>query len=145
MNQPTENIKTTFALLFHQFDAGHNRDDHWDLMLEQDGVLLTWALEELPAPGKLIPAIRLDDHRITYLEYEGPIAGDRGSVSRVLSGSYTWKRGCEEQIAVLDFPENRWEVEFRKEIGSKARGQGRKSEVGSGKFLIEVRFAEVAR
>ena len=31
---------------------------------------------------------RLADHRLDYLEYEGPVSGDRGSVRRVDGGQY---------------------------------------------------------
>ena len=101
-------------------------------MLEQNGKLLTWALEQPPAPGKLIPATRLDNHRLAYLDYEGPISGQRGSVSRVLRGTYRWKQGFEEQVAVLELPNERWEVVFPHEIG--------RSEIESEKLLIEVRL-----
>lgn len=57
-------------------------------MLERDGVLMTWRLSELPAASAPIAATRLDDHRIDYLDYEGPISGDRGEVRRVDAGEY---------------------------------------------------------
>ena len=132
MNLQTENEKLRFVLLFHQGHSTQDRPDHWDLMLEQDGKLLTWALEKLPAPGKSIPAIQLDPHRIAYLDYEGPISGERGSVSRVLRGHYSWKPGSEKLVAVLELPYERWEVTFRNEFGS--------SKTGRPKFLIEVRL-----
>ena len=33
-------------------------------------------------------AIRLPDHRKHYLDYEGEVSGDRGTVSRIDSGTY---------------------------------------------------------
>lgn len=33
-----------------------------------------------------VTAIRLPDHRIAYLDYEGPLSGDRGSVTRCDGG-----------------------------------------------------------
>lgn len=63
---------------------------HFDFMLESDGRCLTWALEEWPQASRAVRARRLPDHRIVYLNYEGPIGGDRGSVRRVLSGTYRW-------------------------------------------------------
>ena len=133
MNQSAKDTQAEFVLLFHQVDAANARDDHWDLMLEQNGKLLTWALKELPAPGKSVQAKQLDAHRIGYLDYEGPIGGDRGSVSRLLRGYYSWKQGLEQQVAVLEFANERWEVAFRKKIGS--------SEVANREFLIEVELA----
>lgn len=114
MNQLTENPELRFVLLFHQYSPGDERADHWDLMLEHEGQLLTWALSEELAPGKNIVAKALDDHRIEYLDYEGEISNDRGSVSRVSSGEYRWKQHTVRHVAILD-KENEnetWEVEF---------------------------------
>jgi len=63
---------------------------HWDLLLEQFGkeTLRTWRLEQPPAPGAVIQAEALPDHRRMYLDYEGPISGNRGEVQRWDSGEY---------------------------------------------------------
>ena len=61
---------------------------HWDLMLEAGGVLQTWRLAEMPALGKEIEAMALGDHRILYLDYEGPVSGDRGTVKRWDAGTF---------------------------------------------------------
>lgn len=61
---------------------------HWDLMLESGDRLSTWRLLEEPAPGTSVPAQRLDDHRLLYLEYEGPVSGGRGNVARWDSGTF---------------------------------------------------------
>jgi hypothetical protein len=61
---------------------------HWDLMLEDGGVLRTWRLLEEPAVGRTVPAEKLPDHRLAYLDYEGPVSGDRGNVVRWDYGTY---------------------------------------------------------
>jgi hypothetical protein len=61
---------------------------HWDLMLESGSVLRTWRLTAPPAAGELCAAEPLGDHRLAYLDYEGPVSGGRGSVKRWDSGSY---------------------------------------------------------
>jgi hypothetical protein len=62
---------------------------HWDLMLEADGVLQTWRLERAPEePGCTIHATALGDHRIAYLDYEGPVSGGRGIVQRWDAGTF---------------------------------------------------------
>lgn len=88
MNQTDENKKRRFVVLFHEFPDGHQRADHWDLMLEHDEGILTWALNTHPQPGPDIGAIRLADHRKHYLSFEGPIGEDRGSVTQLMSGEY---------------------------------------------------------
>ncbi len=112
MNQQIENQELRFVLLFHQYEPGDERADHWDLMLEHEGQLLTWALSEQPAPGKNIVAKALDDHRIEYLELEGKISRNRGSVSRVTSGVYRWKLDTVRHVAILQSQDDVWEVDF---------------------------------
>jgi hypothetical protein len=53
---------------------------HYDLMLEKDGVLLTWQFEQPPAGNPPRNCRRLPDHRLMYLNYEGPVSGNRGDV-----------------------------------------------------------------
>jgi hypothetical protein len=77
-----------FVILRHDMPAGSERGTHYDLMLEAAGVLRTWALSELPAEGNVTPAEALPDHRLAYLEYEGPVSGNRGTVTRVDEGEY---------------------------------------------------------
>jgi hypothetical protein len=62
---------------------------HWDLMLEAGEVLQTWRLAAPPAPGVAIEAIALGDHRLAYLDYEGPVSGNRGFVKRWDIGKFT--------------------------------------------------------
>jgi hypothetical protein len=76
------------VVLLHETPAGYPRGTHFDLMFEQEGVLLTWAVESLPLAGETVTAEQLADHRLAYLEYEGAISGDRGTVKRIASGSY---------------------------------------------------------
>jgi hypothetical protein len=57
-------------------------------MLEFNGALRTWALEREPQANDAIPAEALPDHRLAYLEYEGPVSGNRGIVTRVDQGEY---------------------------------------------------------
>jgi DNA polymerase Ligase (LigD) len=76
-----------FVVLLHETPPGYPRGRHYDLMLEQAGVLWTWAAEALPvANGAAVPAERLPDHRLDYLDYEGEVAGNRGCVTRVDRG-----------------------------------------------------------
>lgn len=77
---------TRFVILHHSLPPGGERQSHWDLMIECDGELLTWALDEYPKLNSRISAIELASHRLDYLEYEGPVSGGRGDVRRVESG-----------------------------------------------------------
>ena len=97
-----------FVLLFHECPPSLGKPSHWDLMLEREGVLLTWNLPALPAAwggdvaaGKEeIAATRLADHRIAYLDYEGPISGDRGAVTRIDRGEYEAVEETDDNVRV---------------------------------------------
>ena len=77
-----------FVILRHEMPAGSSRATHFDLMLEHEDALWTWAIENLPAIGGTVIGDRLPDHRLAYLDYEGEVAGDRGQVHRVEQGEY---------------------------------------------------------
>jgi hypothetical protein len=88
-----------FVLLRHDCPPAFGKPSHWDLMLERDGALMTWNLPTLPeawqaAAGNRsdvpieLTAERLADHRIAYLDYEGPVSGNRGRVARHDFGKY---------------------------------------------------------
>jgi hypothetical protein len=72
-----------YVILYHDFPA-----PHWDLFLERGGVLASWRLLAEPRPGASVPCEPAPDHRLHYLDYEGPVSGGRGSVRRVAAGNY---------------------------------------------------------
>ena len=63
---------------------------HWDLMLEQGDVLTTFRLEEEPAQALLheVRAVKIFDHPLRFLTYEGPVQKGTGKVRIVDSGTY---------------------------------------------------------
>jgi hypothetical protein len=75
-----------FVILFHEHPDG----DHWDLMLETEIALTTWAVPPQPLPLHSFECRvkKLPDHRRCYLDYEGTISDQRGSVRRLDSGTY---------------------------------------------------------
>jgi hypothetical protein len=83
-----------FVVLEHVKDA----DRHFDLMLEQGRVLLTFSFAEFPAS----PATcrRLFDHRLAYLELEGEIEEGKGRVARVESGRFDLLNFAPDSICV---------------------------------------------
>jgi hypothetical protein len=77
-----------YVILRHETPADSPRPVHWDLLLETGEVLTAWALDGLPELGIVVGATRLADHRLAYLEYEGPISGNRGTVGQWDAGEF---------------------------------------------------------
>ena len=84
-----------FALVAHDHPF-----DHWDLFLEAGPVLRTWRLIPSLQPHASVPAETTPDHRLSYLDYEGPISDGRGSF-RVDSGEFKWQRDDPECVEIL--------------------------------------------
>ncbi len=105
--------------------APSSSSTHWDFMLEQEGELLTWALDAIPVENRTLAAIQLPNHRLAYLEYEGDISGDRGSVHQMDSGNFSWIEQGESRLILLlqsqngafrvtltRMEESRWTIQF---------------------------------
>lgn len=84
-----------YVVLFHDgwgvtTAASQGRGPHFDWMFEADEGLRTWATVERLRLGEAdaAEAAELPLHRAAYLDYEGPVSGDRGSVRRVEQGTF---------------------------------------------------------
>jgi len=84
-----------FAVLRHDSPGGL----HFDLLFEMGSALKTWALPQPPGPGKMV-CEALPDHRPIYLDYEGPVSGDRGSVERWDGGTYEVLSRSDRELVV---------------------------------------------
>jgi hypothetical protein len=84
-----------FVILEHDWPVRH-----WDLMLEAGESLRTWRLAAPLTAEAQIAAQAIGDHRLHYLDYEGPVSGNRGSVSRWDSGTFDWQRDDSAVLAV---------------------------------------------
>ncbi len=73
---------------------------HWDFLLEDGDVLLTWRLSSAPRTDGPLDAVKSPDHRRLYLDYEGDVSGGRGAVTRWDSGLFEWKTRETDRIAV---------------------------------------------
>jgi bifunctional non-homologous end joining protein LigD len=83
----------------------HARSLHWDVRLERDGVLASWAVPKgLPTePGTVRMAVRTEDHPIEYLEFSGDIpAGEYGAGHMTIwdTGTYETEKWNRREVIV---------------------------------------------
>lgn len=79
-----------YVVLEHQMPPDDPRGLHWDFMFEAGEALRTWSLPAPPSDRCDVIAEALPDHRLAYLDYEGPISGGRGEVERWDAGQFVW-------------------------------------------------------
>ena len=88
---------------------------HWDLRLEREGVLKSWAVPKEPpvAPGVKRLAVEVEDHEREYIDFEGEVPEGEygaGTVSIWDSGTYD----------LLSEHDRRLKIAFR---GKRLRGE----------------------
>lgn len=76
------NLFNRFVILFHD-----NPMPHYDFMMEKPHKLETWRFNMLPGKAPFL-AEKSNDHRLEYLDYEGPISRNRGTVKKIDNGTY---------------------------------------------------------
>ena len=89
-----------YVVLYHELPPGHARQSHWDLMFEWGMALRTWAMASEPGLDAQALAEPLADHRLAYLDYEGPISGDRGAVTQWDCGTYRLESCTDDEVRV---------------------------------------------
>ena len=94
--EQTQEAGRRFAILTHDHPFFH-----WDLLLEAGEVAWTWRLLDEPGSEPASRSMRIGDHRLLYLDYEGPVSEERGQVTRWDAGIYQLLDQTTDQITVL--------------------------------------------
>jgi bifunctional non-homologous end joining protein LigD len=84
----------------------HARSLHWDLRLERDGVLASWAVPRgVPRdPARNHLAVHTEDHPIEYLDFEGTIpAGEYGGGRMFVfdRGTYETEKWRDDEVLIV--------------------------------------------
>jgi hypothetical protein len=114
---PAPSPALRYAVLHH---VGGAEPSHFDLLVETEpgAALATWRCPQWPIDAE-IEVERLRDHRRVYLDYEGPVTGGNGFVTRVAGGEATVARqgpslqltlDAATQLRLHPIDEHRWTV-----------------------------------
>jgi bifunctional non-homologous end joining protein LigD len=84
----------------------HARSLHWDLRLERDGVLVSWAVPRgIPRdPARNHLAVHTEDHPMEYADFHGEIpAGEYGGGRMMIydRGTYTTEKWLDDEVIVV--------------------------------------------
>ncbi len=95
---------------------------HYDLRLEMDGVLKSWAVPKGPSvrPEEKRLAVHVEDHPLEYADFEGVIPPDNYGAGAVIVWDRGWYRPVKEGNPLEQLEKGKLEVEF---FGYKMRGR----------------------
>jgi bifunctional non-homologous end joining protein LigD len=84
----------------------HARRLHWDLRLEHDGALASWAIPNgIPEDPKYNrKAVHVEDHPLSYIDFHGTIpAGNYGAGEVTIwdQGTYEWEKWERDKVVVV--------------------------------------------
>jgi bifunctional non-homologous end joining protein LigD len=139
---PKRRTRTSRSFCVHKHLASHL---HYDLRLEHDGVLLSWAVPKGPSLDPSIKrlAMFVEDHPIEYGSFEGVIPEGYGAGIVMLWDHGTWKPESDDVDAALAKGDLKFTLDGYKLKGSwvlvRTRGYGASRNDGRSWLLIKHR------
>ena len=95
---------------------------HYDLRLEMDGVLKSWAVPKGPSahPEEKRLAVQVEDHPVEYGDFEGVIPPGNYGAGSVIVWDHGWYRSAKPEEPLAQLARGKLEVEL---FGHKMRGR----------------------
>jgi len=100
--EPKKTVSNNLAYAVQHHVASH---DHYDLRLEWEGVMLSWAVPKGPSfnPTDKRLSIRVEDHPLDYRHFEGTIPkGEYGGGVVMLWDNGFWTPNCDVEKGIKD-------------------------------------------
>jgi len=113
--EPLAKIKNSKSKLIFVIQEHHASNLHWDLRLEMDGVLKSWAVPKVPPTTKDVKrlAIQVEDHPLEYATFHGIIPEGNYGAGKVI----IWDKG---KYSLIEKTSNKIVVDLH---GKKLKGK----------------------
>ena len=121
---------------------------HYDLRLELDGVLVSWAVPKGPTldPGARRMAVHVEDHPLAYIDFEGRIPdGEYGAGDVIVWDRGTWQPADDDPAAALAGGELHFDLDGERLAGRFALVRRDDKRGGKEQWLLVHKHDEHAR